>query len=342
LIMVDLNRKIRATQARQGGFSSHVLPGVVPYELFSLPSYRLAPDITLNEQETGITSATLRREQPTVDWIFTQQLSAALFSWFWVSAVATQQAWKRFLTSSSDGPNGTNALVSPLAVASLAFPTARSSWTALIVEDSGIPVNLNQSHTFEFFVKISDTIYPAMAASTFNQMSNRMFMAVWAEAGADEWYTYALCDFEYAVSSYAVGPSNFAEEDRILLNLEAYGVDGDLDSGNYYKYDGAVSGAPISPTAWVHYAICQEGNQSSIYINGQRVKSVTNNYLSDERPASATLYFEVATESDSYRDEGEDLAFEIPPLRIHGLRFTPRALYSGTSFTPPTSITDFA
>jgi hypothetical protein len=29
--MVDLNRKIRATQARQGGFSSHVLPGAVPY-----------------------------------------------------------------------------------------------------------------------------------------------------------------------------------------------------------------------------------------------------------------------------------------------------------------------
>jgi hypothetical protein len=33
--MVDLNRKIRATQARQGGFSSHVLPGAVEYE--SLP-----------------------------------------------------------------------------------------------------------------------------------------------------------------------------------------------------------------------------------------------------------------------------------------------------------------
>jgi hypothetical protein len=29
--MVDLNRKIRATQARQGGFSSHVLPEPVPY-----------------------------------------------------------------------------------------------------------------------------------------------------------------------------------------------------------------------------------------------------------------------------------------------------------------------
>jgi hypothetical protein len=33
LIMVDLNRKIRATQARQGGFSSHVLPGPVGYQV---------------------------------------------------------------------------------------------------------------------------------------------------------------------------------------------------------------------------------------------------------------------------------------------------------------------
>jgi hypothetical protein len=33
--MVDLNRQIRATQARQGGFSAHVLPGPVGYEPFS-------------------------------------------------------------------------------------------------------------------------------------------------------------------------------------------------------------------------------------------------------------------------------------------------------------------
>jgi hypothetical protein len=30
------------------------------------------------------------------------------------------------------------------------------------------------------------------------------------------------------------------------------------------------------------------------------------------------------------------------PTLVHGIRFTPRALYSGASFTPPTSITSLA
>jgi hypothetical protein len=40
LIMVELNRQIRATQARQGGFSAHVLPGPVEYAPFGFFEFK--------------------------------------------------------------------------------------------------------------------------------------------------------------------------------------------------------------------------------------------------------------------------------------------------------------
>jgi hypothetical protein len=54
--MVDLNRQIRATQARQGGFSSHVLPGAVPYAaLTNLIVYYTSEAVQVTNESSDIT-----------------------------------------------------------------------------------------------------------------------------------------------------------------------------------------------------------------------------------------------------------------------------------------------
>jgi hypothetical protein len=54
--MVDLNRQIRATQARQGGFSSHVLPGAVPYAVVTnLIIYYTATEVLSTNPDSVVT-----------------------------------------------------------------------------------------------------------------------------------------------------------------------------------------------------------------------------------------------------------------------------------------------
>jgi hypothetical protein len=253
--MVDLNRQIRATQARQGGFSSHVLPGAVPYALpAEFPHYRLAPDITLNEQETGITSATLNRAQPTIDWIFGPSPSNFNFS-----------NVDNFTRLESGGPSGTNALelVQPVYDSNEFFGITRSlvaaSDSSVIFEDLG-------GYTLEFFVRMADTLFSNQASGR----SNYVNLIAWGESPAQ---IYGWLEIQYRL--FLTGPpSNRVSNQTCFI--------GALGFGTAYQYtfpENFITEAPVAMTDWVHYAISQNGNQASIYIDGQRVAETTTTFL---------------------------------------------------------------
>jgi hypothetical protein len=87
--MVDLSRRISATQARQGGFSAHVLPGTVLYEKKNCVFYWSGTNLlstgseTINGPENTelLTSSTLL-SQPAVelDFVFGWEISGGLAS----------------------------------------------------------------------------------------------------------------------------------------------------------------------------------------------------------------------------------------------------------------------
>lgn len=101
-----------------------------------------------------------------------------------------------------------------------------------------------------------------------------------------------------------------------------------------------------------HVAMTQSGNTSRIYFNGNLVRTVQSETVYNS-PTGATLGS--SFEAGSYRRETVQLQ-ENPNVRISRFyyadtpksgfrcyRFTPgQALYSGSSFTPPTSIIDLA
>jgi hypothetical protein len=115
----------------------------------------------------------------------------------------------------------------------------------------------------------------------------------------------------------------------------------------YIDLPGAVSLPILLTKEWIHLAIVQSpGNSAStrkiaLYADGQLIGShnevVTSYYDPKNQP------FLIEFEYRNYDGNDQDgFTSTAKSGFLHGIRFTERALYSGASFTPPTSITTLA
>lgn len=137
---------------------------------------------------------------------------------------------------------------------------------------------------------------------------------------------------------------------------------GELDT-DYNQYDVRITSDPrLGPDdpeiliehmpegTWSHIALVKDEENIRFYLNGvlmftavttddywnrgcteySEFTVIRNNYRNGDLP----IMFAVTDQTITGSDEGND--------KIHGIRFTPEALYTGQSFTPPTSITSLA
>lgn len=99
----------------------------------------------------------------------------------------------------------------------------------------------------------------------------------------------------------------------------------------------------LAVNTWHHYALCKNDATIKFYIDGINVITATTS--SDYWNQYAALEKEGSIYNLDYIPNGK-----LPIMCavfgrgaiVHGLRFTPQALYTGESFTPPTSITELA
>ncbi len=147
------------------------------------------------------------------------------------------------------------------------------------------------------------------------------------------------------LSGVAAPPSGkgtyYPSAETFLVNM--------LVSGNY-STDIALN--PGIMSTWHHVAFCKSGNLISFYVGGQRMFTATaaSNYW--DRYALSRSPYPAPTGSSYVLNVGDlpiiakimavNYEGSYPPSAIHGIRFTPRALYTTPTITPPTSITTLA
>jgi hypothetical protein len=117
----------------------------------------------------------------------------------------------------------------------------------------------------------------------------------------------------------------FSDSSFDVLYQETYGF---LDPGF------GSSQPALTEGAWYHFAMVQDDGRLAAYFEGQR--------LVDRESASPAAWSESVPWLAAGLSSFGTSINEFHPGAIHGLRFTPRALYSGPSFTPPVSITTFS
>lgn len=312
---------VGVSAARQGGFSSHVLPAPVEFDpVPAFPHYRLAPDITLNEQETAIVSATLNRDQPTIDWILDQKQIPQQIQ----SSYRQQNFDDTIIRLESGGPGGTNALESPAPVISSSF-SFDETYTITHATDSDVPFGNLKGFTLEAIIRMID-FFPVIN-TTFEEVITRVEITLW-RLDAPLQYASIFIRLDASRDSNFIGVDSYSFNRGYFLN----------------ETIGAGDPLPFTVDDWVHFAVCQDGEQGFVYINGQRVDDFTFDDFTfgdytENNPDFAPLTLLVNTNSYHFVEQNIN---PTPVPRVHGVRFTPRALYTGASFTPPANITDFA
>ena len=122
---------------------------------------------------------------------------------------------------------------------------------------------------------------------------------------------------------------------------------------NWFVYFPSNASQPIDigpGGKYCHFAVTISGENTSLYVDGQLVKTVQQNkVVSIGNVIKSILDTQsLKTESIDFPGTSQDtitkfVDSEVPRTGFHSYRFTPgRALYSGNSFTPPTSIIDLA
>ena len=97
--------------------------------------------------------------------------------------------------------------------------------------------------------------------------------------------------------------------------------------------------------AWHHFAVCKDQNELRFYIDGKQILSGVTGSDYWERYSFA---FSSTFEARLYNvgnlpimaSVGSFPTGNAPFTAVHGLRFTPEALYTGATITPPATITD--
>jgi len=234
---------------------------------------------------------------------------------------------------SASGPSGSNCIQTSTSPTGNP-PLAAKIYSSVLYADSIITAApAGGAFTFELFAKIppaADTDYP----SSINE------------------YSYVQVDTLYGFCRIYLGldyikianPFDYAQMGNISIQC----------AGNTYRATGAsnviigeVKAELNDFDRWHHIAITQEpdGELSSrmqMYLNGARVAMFSYgaatfaNWLNTWSPISSDTFIELSF--------GENYLYDLEATSssVHGIRYTPRALYSGASFTPPTSITSLA
>ena len=144
------------------------------------------------------------------------------------------------------------------------------------------------------------------------------------------------------------GPNTSSTTLRISGITSFSSITGDSDPGDdeevfygLFEDDTGIRGASGE---WNHVAYCKDQDQIRIYINGILIVTCNassrywNRYVEFERPGSSDVavlngnlpvMFSVVENVDS----------RTAPLLLHGIRWSPKALYTGNTFTPLASIT---
>lgn len=187
-----------------------------------------------------------------------------------------------------------------------------------------------RSHTFEFIIKLSPqpayVMFNGFAFALTNVSNTEIIMQAQRITG---------------IASNPTGdPNHYSAATR---EFSAY-----IYAGNGTPAPSFIKINPLAVGQWVHVALSKSDSSLSLYINGKRViqaQTVPN-------------YWELFAGFDAFSGSKQDFSLingQMPlmcmvslpsgnpgDIAVHGIRFTPRALYTGAEFTPPTSITQLA
>ena len=106
-----------------------------------------------------------------------------------------------------------------------------------------------------------------------------------------------------------------------------FGGSGSLDA-NQYRWP-----SPLEAFEWYHFALVKTANTESIFFEGSLIRSVNSDFVKLKNVPSTTI-----VQTRVLFTNGGVLVFRPG---IHGLRFSPRALYNAP-FTPPVNLVSFA
>ena len=325
--MVDLERKIRATQAQQGGFSTVVLPRAVQYAgllsggilIAGEPSTGLNLNpVTSSEFSGASTFSTLDAEsnewavvqpgpqQGTIALGYTvdKEHAGLCFASNFASSLNLQQI--------SDIENQLRDMfIGNLGSASdfpvLANPSVRSS--------------LYDSFTFELLIKnTTQAIYAGASNAELRLQDGNLTLKFGGIT------TQQL---------YDSNTNNLTSQEDANENetCNTWGIpfeDGEFTSVN----------------DWYHLAYVKDGNQARCYFGGKIVAilTVSSNYWNriSELDLSGSYVYGCNGSLPVMFAANTGTNANNSSAAIHGMRWTPLALYSGNTISPPTAITTLA
>jgi hypothetical protein len=233
-----------------------------------------------------------------------------------------------------DGPLGTNAVyTSTIDVPESYEAPFYSSWMKGDATPGLEPAS--KEFTFEALIKL-----PPKATSPGYADTSMM-------AAVGEYFGLFSVDvYQYEVFYYGTQ----LQVSGLTLRYGDIRVDG-FDSEYPFGLDGAIVVPELANTAvWHHAAVVQRPGSTdstrtaSFYFDGRLLSEAIDVPVIDQPQwVQPPGYPEpVAFVQGRYGNSNEGFEIVSEPTKIHGIRFTPRALYTGATYTPPTSITSLA
>jgi hypothetical protein len=107
---------------------------------------------------------------------------------------------------------------------------------------------------------------------------------------------------------------------------------------------GSIAITDIRDGGWHHFSVCKDGSQLRFHIDGRQIFSAvtTSSYWDQYNWAYGANYELFLYNIGNLPIMARVAAFpsNTTSSSVHGLRFTPSALYTTDTFTPPSTITD--
>ena len=253
----------------------------------------------------------------------------------------TSQFSSHFTSFSVAGPDGRNCLQT--STSPTGNPTyGTKQYSCNLIADTSIVTEPRAGFTFEAIVRLN--VFSDSDASEG---------AEYSQARAAALYDFCDISFSYGWQRTSMSPATYALMGRVSMDASGFG-----SSARYVAHGGFAAlrpSADVKPelndgARWHHAAIVfressgGSNREARFYLNGQLVHQVS------DLPAWLLSGWLASQSSQPVADASIDLSYgdvnsaalESQSSSIHGIRFTSRALYTGASFTPPTSITSLA
>jgi hypothetical protein len=147
---------------------------------------------------------------------------------------------------------------------------------------------------------------------------------------------------------FGFGPNTSSTTLRVSGITSFSSITGDADPEDdervIYGFSEDSTGIRGASGEWNHIAYCKDQDQIRIYIKGQLIATCNassrywNRYVEFERPGSSDVAI-LNGNLPVMLSVLESVNPRTAPMLLHGIRWSPKALYTGNTFTPPTSIT---